>query len=66
MPNVTKPPKYFSYIKRSTKSIHIKLRQNCVSNYNLYKRNMIKKNPLCLCGKTENGYNSFLFLILVK
>lgn len=65
MPNVPKPPKYFSFGIHSTNiiQIHTNLRNNYVLKYDLYKRDIIN-NPLCLCGKTEDMFH-FVFLIKI-
>lgn len=67
MPNVPKPPKYFSFnvgIRfANIIQIHTKLRHNYVLKHDLYKRDIIN-NPLCLCGKTEDMFH-FGFLIKI-
>lgn len=65
MPNVPKPPKYFSFnigIRfANIIQIHNKLRHNYVLKHDLYKRDIIN-NPLCLCGKTEYLFHFSSFI----
>lgn len=53
MPKVTKLSINFSFGKRCNNIIYIKLRHNCVLNYDFCNRNIIN-NPLSLRGQTED------------
>lgn len=51
---------YFFFGKCCINIIYIKLRYNCVLNYDFCKCNIIN-NLLCLCGKIEDVYYFFFF-----